>query len=243
MSSKANVVPSPTDGTTPIVDHAVFSFASQHLHPPRAHPSVVPVVPSASPERRVRHAPRLHALPDTRADLLQLHDAERNAFSDRPVPRTPSYVQCIPPDIIRRAAGLVVHAAFVDPTGVATIFNGVTTLTQCSRRAPQMGCAAPPPCTALRVSIPPSHTPLCSPRARDDCLRRTFSRSQRTSLAPPPRAYEPCPASPCVRASLRPARPSHRSAHDTMPSPVARPALYARVPYGSRTTYGPINHS
>ncbi|KAJ7864694.1 hypothetical protein B0H13DRAFT_2353509 [Mycena leptocephala] len=45
---------------------------------PPVRPSLLP----APPERRVRHAPRLPAPPAARADLLQLHDVERDAFSD-----------------------------------------------------------------------------------------------------------------------------------------------------------------
>ncbi|KAJ7795422.1 hypothetical protein B0H14DRAFT_104955 [Mycena olivaceomarginata] len=101
-----------------------------------------PLALPAWPERRVRDAPQLPALPATRAGFLQLHDAEPDAFSDCEAtprlephhtyatePRTPYHAHALNTRLPRtlettrsRRCPSSTRAALVDPTGATTIF-------------------------------------------------------------------------------------------------------------------------
>ncbi|KAJ7363041.1 hypothetical protein DFH08DRAFT_951246 [Mycena albidolilacea] len=59
-------------------DMAILRAHAPFVSPPPVRLSLL----SAWPERRVRHALRLPALPTARAGLLQLHDAEHDAVSE-----------------------------------------------------------------------------------------------------------------------------------------------------------------
>ncbi|KAJ7363044.1 hypothetical protein DFH08DRAFT_329487 [Mycena albidolilacea] len=133
-------------------DTAILRAHAPFVSPPPVRPSLLP----AWLERRVRHALRLPALPAARAGLLQLHDAEHDAFSeyeaitpvlDGPAPRTSPHVRYIaqtpyhahalstrPPCTSYTTGRRRCPSSARAPTGTTTIFSGDTP--ECSPRAP-----------------------------------------------------------------------------------------------------------
>ncbi|KAJ7895445.1 hypothetical protein B0H13DRAFT_2665100 [Mycena leptocephala] len=173
--------------------------------------SIRPSLFPGSQGRRVPHAPRPLALPPARAGLLHQHDTEHDAPSDCEAtarlldaprayttrgtsPRTPYHVHALKGEQHLTPAhpryGTQQALPFLQTRAARINLRAWqrSSADQCSRRAPQLGCATPPPCTAPHASnIPLLHTPLSSPPAHDDHLRRSPILAQpQLPSAPPP---------------------------------------------------------
>ncbi|KAJ7319240.1 hypothetical protein DFH08DRAFT_389761 [Mycena albidolilacea] len=137
----------------------------------------------------------------TRNTICSVTTMPLSACSMRPAPTTSPQAWYIAPAAVPRPHPqhqappfLVAHAAFVDPAGAATIFSGVATLTvlRARLRAPQRGCATPPPCATRAASIP--HRICRFPRLPP--VTTIFGAAPPLSSMPAPLAQPQLPSAP-----------------------------------------------
>ncbi|KAJ7819258.1 hypothetical protein B0H14DRAFT_3876736 [Mycena olivaceomarginata] len=119
-------------------DMAILRAHAPFVSPPPVRLSLLP----AWPERHVRHALRLPALLAARAGLLQLHDAEHDAFSKYEATPMPSAPGPRAPHI-RQAAGAALPPRVCPRAQRRSLAETPLSVLRARPHTPHRGCATP----------------------------------------------------------------------------------------------------